>query len=238
MIWPPNLLLKKRSDGWWIVGTAGGVDCGPYRFKVEADTDRRALARTYSLKGVRKWWEKEFKQDQILMQRFEQLCKETLKQGHKRSVRLARLADKQGMTPTDCAKYPDLLDTIDLEPEDVTQHVLHHANEIHQQYSLFVRSINKKHEPKTKAPELVSGPVEEGAKRFKILGHPATAVIRWLGKEGYSFPETMKLLGKLGVDLAESTVKIQLKAGKNGERGEPASISKRQSDQIFDLIDS
>ena len=45
----PELPVKRRSDGYWIVGvtSAGLADCGPYRTKNEALEERQGLLRAY-----------------------------------------------------------------------------------------------------------------------------------------------------------------------------------------------
>lgn len=70
--------------------------------------------------------------------------------------------------------------------------------------------------------------------RTELFGHPGTAVIRWLGKQGVDFTKTQAILAKHGLtSLSESTVKIQLRAGAKGERGEPAPITKDQAKQLL-----
>ena len=39
--------LEKRADGWWITGVPDTPDCGPYDRKVDAESDRRGMARFY-----------------------------------------------------------------------------------------------------------------------------------------------------------------------------------------------
>ena len=74
-------------------------------------------------------------------------------------------------------------------------------------------------------------PKKENA-RVSIFGHPATAVVRWMGKHGWTFDKARKALDKLGAKIADTTIRIQLKAGANGERGEPANISKAEAKQL------
>lgn len=45
-----EMMLQKRSDGWWIINVPDSVtECGPYDTKAEADDDRRGLARTFKM---------------------------------------------------------------------------------------------------------------------------------------------------------------------------------------------
>ena len=75
----------------------------------------------------------------------------------------------------------------------------------------------------------------EGKKRTKLFEQPVTAVIRWMGADGWGFEDTKAVLKHFGVDLADGTIRIQLKAGKNGERGAPASISPKQERELYQI---
>lgn len=70
--------------------------------------------------------------------------------------------------------------------------------------------------------------------RTELFGFPGTAVIRWLGKQGVAFPKAKAILDKHGLgEMSESTIKIQLRAGLKGERGEPAKLTKDQAKQLL-----
>lgn len=75
-------------------------------------------------------------------------------------------------------------------------------------------------------------PVRTGGKGAELFGHPLTAVMRWMGKAGWTWEQGMTALGKLGIAANESTVKTQVGAGKKGLRGEPAALT---ADQIRSL---
>jgi serine/threonine protein kinase len=62
----------------------------------------------------------------------------------------------------------------------------------------------------------------------KVFGHPFTAVLRWMGKNGWSFEDAKQALMGLGVECSEATVRTQLSAGKTGQRGAPASLTEEQ----------
>lgn len=64
--------------------------------------------------------------------------------------------------------------------------------------------------------------------RYDVLGHTATAALRFLGKKGWKFDQARKAFDKLGVECSDTTIKIQLRAGSKGERGEPAPVTKEQ----------
>ena len=84
---------------------------------------------------------------------------------------------------------------------------------------------------KESAPRISTVNSSKGdGKRNKIFDHPVTAVIRWMGKEGWEFKQANAVLKKLGVDMAPSTIHIQLRAGltKDKSRGEPAELTMKQ----------
>jgi hypothetical protein len=68
----------------------------------------------------------------------------------------------------------------------------------------------------------------EGGKRYSICGHVVTAVLRRLGKAGWAVDRALRLLTALELPVAESTVKIQVRAGVTGDRGDPAPLTKSQ----------
>jgi len=49
-----------------------------------------------------------------------------------------------------------------------------------------------------------------------VFGHPVTAVIRYLGKEGWAFTEAKAVLEEMKVSVADGTIKTQLGWGKRG----------------------
>jgi serine/threonine protein kinase len=72
----------------------------------------------------------------------------------------------------------------------------------------------------------------ENAPRADILGHSATAVVRWMGRQGWDFDRAKAALARLGGQIAESTIRIQLRAGAKGERGEPAMLTPEEIAQL------
>jgi len=69
---------------------------------------------------------------------------------------------------------------------------------------------------------------KEATGRFLLFDQPVTAVLRALGKAGCTFEQVRPVLTKKKCDVADATIRIQLTAGKKGERGEPAKLSKVQ----------
>lgn len=69
-----------------------------------------------------------------------------------------------------------------------------------------------------------NAPVGEGG----LFGQSVTAVIRWMGKEGWTFAEAKEALERVKVSIAEATIRAQLLAGRQGKRGAPAELSEKQ----------
>jgi len=62
--------------------------------------------------------------------------------------------------------------------------------------------------------------------RAKIFNFPVTAVIRAMGAKGWDFTATLIAVTTLGAaDISEVTVRLQLSAGRKGQRGTPADLS-------------
>src|SRR5690606_14576156 len=65
-----------------------------------------------------------------------------------------------------------------------------------------------------------------------FFGHQPTAVLRWMGQQGFSAKEAQAALQGMGVEVSEATVKTQVAAGKRGQRGEPAALTPEQQDAL------
>ncbi len=74
------------------------------------------------------------------------------------------------------------------------------------------------------------------SKRASLFGQPVTAVIRWMGDDGWSFDQAYAALAKLKIPVADTTIKAQLRAGQRGERGDPAKLSATQEHELYALI--
>lgn len=62
----------------------------------------------------------------------------------------------------------------------------------------------------------------------RLFGYHPTAVIRWMGAAGWKFSDAKAALEHLEFSPADATIRTQLAAGKRGERGAPAKLSKEQ----------
>lgn len=183
---------------------------------------------------------------------FRQLCDEAAATGKvgKRAAKLAWLAEMNNLRLTDLPRFPELLDTIDFEPEEVTPKLIHEAKLIILSHDICLANWkewwNKKFHPE---PEMILINPKDAmtwsdvkitldiGKRQKIFGHPVTSVLRWMGKEDWTKDDAKKALRKLGINTADSTIDIQLRAGKRGERGDPAILTGKQENELWDLLE-
>lgn len=62
-----------------------------------------------------------------------------------------------------------------------------------------------------------------------LWGQQPTAVMRWMGKEGWNAKDAQRVLKEMGVDAAEGTIKTQLGAGVKGLRGPAAALTDEQA---------
>jgi len=74
-----------------------------------------------------------------------------------------------------------------------------------------------------------------GHNRVKWFGFPATDVCRWFGAMGYKTKDCIEAAKKMGIDINESTIRNQVPAGKRGDRGQPAQLTRDQRHEV-DLV--
>jgi hypothetical protein len=188
---------------------------------------------------------------------FKQLCDEAAATGKigKRAAKLAWCAEMNNLRVADLTRFPELLDKIDFEPEEVTPRLRSEAQAIISSHNVTLENWkewwNKTFHPEPERPDWRNDPngkLDAGnfqaqhikldvGKRSKIYGHPVTAVLRWMGQEDWTKADAKKALRKLGIDIADSTVDIQLRAGQRGERGDPASLTKQQENDLWNLLE-
>jgi hypothetical protein len=60
--------------------------------------------------------------------------------------------------------------------------------------------------------------------RYELFGFPVTAVLRFMGREGWTFADTRTALSKLGIECSDSTLRNQLRGGVKGDRGDPGRV--------------
>lgn len=167
---------------------------------------------------------------------FRSLLKEERQEGNVLSVKLVELANKYGMTPQGVSSHATLLEEKGLDPEDISPHVVLHANSIMRRD--WERVTERVSEYNSRFEEKVVGEFDQPAsvttiKRSKLFGHPVTAVIRWMGAEDWDYDDAQKALLALNIEMSESTIRAQLRAGKLAERGEPAELTDEQERQLY-----
>ena len=84
-----------------------------------------------------------------------------------------------------------------------------------------------KRAPRTRTGNTATEPVTPKlGKLGGYLGQTVVSVIRTLGRDGWNFADTKAAFARVGVEAADQTIRIQLKAGKDG-KGSYAEISKK-----------
>lgn len=152
---------------------------------------------------------------------------------------LADLADREGVTPAYTAGNAELLASVGLAPETVTPGVVASANRLFRKALDITLARAKpaqvqqtsKEQPDSSGQTVIEPKETRKVCRAMLFGHSITAVIRRLGKEGWEYDDVYFLCGQTEVgakELAPTTIRIQLAAGKKGERGEPAPLTSEQ----------
>lgn len=79
------------------------------------------------------------------------------------------------------------------------------------------------------------GPEAPGTKRGDVFGHPAAAIVRWMGAHGYSEWEAKRVLAHFAISgITRSIIADHLARGKEG-RGKPAPLTGEQADTIASI---
>ena len=155
-------------------------------------------------------------------------------------ARLCRLADKNGMWAKDAARFQDILEQDNIDPKEINNETIEEAEALGRQWSASIKSriqsYNNRIKPKHKieAGVLEAPVVKKGKPR--PFGHPITSILRWMGEMNLTEWHAMKLCEHFGIELASSTIKSQLRAGRIGTRGEPAELTKKQQQEIYKII--
>jgi hypothetical protein len=161
------------------------------------------------------------------------------------AVRIAALADHYGIYPHHVKEDAAILAEQRIDAAELTVEVMTHADRLFQKainetlakadrFNGYARSgstsavVTEEYkdapaEKKERAPRIVH--------RARVFDYSVTAVLRWMGKNGWdvedAFAAVTDISGEYGLSM--STVKIQLLAGKKGQRGEPAPITPSQA---------
>ena len=157
------------------------------------------------------------------------------------AARLCRLADAHGMWEADVVRFEDILQQVNLTKEEITNEVIERAVQLRQQWRASIRNkveaFNNRNKPakrKVKKGTLKRAIVRNGKPR--PFGFPVTSILRWLGDQGFTEWDAMLLLEHWEITIASSTIKAQLRAGRIGDRGEPAELSAKQEEEIRTII--
>lgn len=175
--------------------------------------------------------------------------------------KLSKLADAHGMSVRGVCKFPDLLEEVGLEENDVDPSDIIEAEAKDRMAWAKIQSrvdaLNEKIKEREKKalerlgappPKAKSAPKEEPSptptkqkvkertgKKAKIFGFPLTAVVRWMGKEGFNYSQVVTVVEHFEFEVVEVTLKIQLSAGKKGLRGPPADLTLSQERQLHKI---
>ncbi len=80
-------------------------------------------------------------------------------------------------------------------------------------------------------------PQARSVARGDLMGYSVTSVLRWMGVHGFSFQQARKVLTAHNCgSIADVTVRLQLKAGKDGQRGPAAPLNEGQSKQLKEMV--
>lgn len=72
--------------------------------------------------------------------------------------------------------------------------------------------------------------------RASLFGYSITAVLRWMGQHGWNFEDAAVVCASCGAaKIADVTIRLQLAAGRKGERGPAAPLTPSQAAQLKKL---
>jgi hypothetical protein len=172
---------------------------------------------------------------------------------------LVALADKHGMTPKGVSRHADLLADVDLAPGDITKAVLLDATTRAQEETEALLRRGRRYQEELELAHYKAWGVEPPAKaeeqqeqastavkvrkprtvgkvvRGQIFGLAATAILRWMGANGWNAEDAGVCLATYGLGaMSDSTIYIQLRAGKVGDatRGPVPTLTKAQAKEL------
>lgn len=106
-------------------------------------------------------------------------------------------------------------------------------------FAKVAEAMAKAEEPKPAKEKKVRQPKEPSLGGCGgLFGFSVTAVCRALGKAGFETADVRAIMAAKNVPIADATVGIQVNAGRNGQRGDPASLTKEQLNELRGLIPS
>lgn len=166
------------------------------------------------------------------------------------AIQLARLAIASCKSVQALCKKPHVLSAFGVEPADVSDEVLHEAVKLHQKMPPLlepdVRYLKRIQKGTVADQDVPMGDVpspvpakpkgERKQVRAQLFGYSITSVLRWMGKNGWNFEDAAVVCASIGAaKIADVTIRLQLKAGKDGLRGPAAPITPAQAKQLREL---
>lgn len=158
-------------------------------------------------------------------------------------IRLANLADQNGIWATALFRLAQFMegwkkaledcDLTDLSETDVEQADRY----IRRQDEALQDRLRKKYRHRTEKKLTMDYPSPGGVpenKRKKLWGYPPTAILRWMGNEGWKFREACRALLSLDIDVSPSTIRVQLNAGAKPGAKKIPELTEEQSDKLYD----
>jgi len=139
----------------------------------------------------------------------------------------------------------EMLESVSIDVDEVSEDLGTTADLINQSRVRRVQQMLEEHSqsiapvvetPKELTLDLVPD-TKAGSKRKKLFGYALTYVIRWMGQSEWTFRQAKKALAVLDLPVADATIRAQLHAGANGERGEPATLTDDQSDRLYQALE-
>ncbi len=171
------------------------------------------------------------------------------------AAQIATIADKEAYTINYVANSSELLAAYGVDTVTVSQNL---SQVVAAASLLFREAINhtlavvRKHNAKVHSEPTYNIPVtqiEIGGKtaatpklpratvkpvRAQIFGYSVTAVLRWMGANGWEFGAAVTACENMAqcYKLSDVTVRLQLKAGKDGTRGPAAPVTPSQAKSL------
>lgn len=166
------------------------------------------------------------------------------------AAKLFDLSTRHSFSIPGIAQMADILAEVGLTPADVTKDDVRAACELdaadRRQAQRLVRQINASNghgewttDESNPTRESEGGsfrrkPSSAGRPQVKVFGHSATAVLRWMGVNGWDFEDAGMAMHTLGCRLSDTTIRLQMKAGKDGKRGAPAKVTADQARKLVE----
>lgn len=160
------------------------------------------------------------------------------------AITVAHLADEYGATIRWVVRQDDLLRNVHIDPaqltEDVVGEAYHYFNALNDRSvrqamlkwngEVGVVLCGEEVQVETKSqPDCAAKRKMGKVVRAKIFGYSATAVLRWMGANDWTFEDAGLVMAGFGAGrISDVTIRLQLKAGKDGMRGPAAPVTASQ----------